>query len=327
MATSVLNISRAVNASFSLGTLSADLNASSSSTENASATSVASSAVDTSYGVVATTVLVIAFSVIILAIVVGNCVVIVAVVCETSLRCVTNYYIVSLSVADLLVGIVVLPFSATYEILGDWVFGSALCVFWTAFDVLVCTASICNLVVISLDRYLAISRPMSYHKWNTKRCAAMMITCVWVLATVICITPLFGFGVREQGIRNQCLLTGGVGYVIFSAAGSFFVPLCGILFMYYRIYVLAGYHTRRIRNERKYMKEISSYYSGAGDARRARESRDVTRADGRRRPTVPTDERRRPEVTTDERRGAEVKREPVRRRRASKTPHSVPPAL
>ncbi|XP_014663606.1 PREDICTED: probable G-protein coupled receptor No9 [Priapulus caudatus] len=102
---------------------------------------------------------------------------------------------------------------------------------------------------------------MSYHKWNTKRCAAMMITCVWVLATVICITPLFGFGVREQGIRNQCLLTGGVGYVIFSAAGSFFVPLCGILFMYYRIYVLAGYHTRRIRNERKYMKEISSYYS------------------------------------------------------------------
>lgn len=90
-----------------------------------------------------------------------------------------------------------------------------------------------------------------------------MITSVWIVATVICITPLFGFGVREQGVKNQCLLTAGAGYTIFSASGSFFVPLLGILFMYYRIYVLALHHTRLIRSERKYMREISSFYSAA----------------------------------------------------------------
>lgn len=106
------------------------------------------------YSVIGSVILVILFVVIILVIVVGNCIVILSVYCENSLRCVTNYYIVSLSMADLLLGIIVLPFSATYQVLGYWIFGPQLCFFWTAFDVLVCTASICNLVVISLDRFV-----------------------------------------------------------------------------------------------------------------------------------------------------------------------------
>lgn len=49
-------------------------------------------------------------------VIVGNCLVIAAVFCSHKLRSVTNFFIVSLAVADLLVGIAVLPFSATWEV-------------------------------------------------------------------------------------------------------------------------------------------------------------------------------------------------------------------
>ena len=49
-------------------------------------------------------------------VIVGNCLVIAAVFWSYKLRSVTNFFIVSLAVADLLVGIAVLPFSATWEV-------------------------------------------------------------------------------------------------------------------------------------------------------------------------------------------------------------------
>lgn len=49
-------------------------------------------------------------------VVVGNCLVIAAVYISSKLRTVTNLFIVSLAVADLMVGVAVLPFSATWEV-------------------------------------------------------------------------------------------------------------------------------------------------------------------------------------------------------------------
>lgn len=49
-------------------------------------------------------------------VIVGNCLVIAAVFCSHKLRSVTNFFIVSLAVADLLVGIAVLPFSSVWEV-------------------------------------------------------------------------------------------------------------------------------------------------------------------------------------------------------------------
>jgi len=49
-------------------------------------------------------------------VIVGNCLVIAAVFISSKLRSVTNLFIVSLAVADLMVGVTVLPFSATWEV-------------------------------------------------------------------------------------------------------------------------------------------------------------------------------------------------------------------
>ena len=57
---------------------------------------------------------------------------------------------------------VVLPFSATYTVFDKWLFGLTWCNIWLAVDVWTCTASIMMLVIISMDRYIAVTRPVTY---------------------------------------------------------------------------------------------------------------------------------------------------------------------
>jgi len=96
-----------------------------------------------------------------LATVLGNVLVVLAVLRESSLHSATNYFITSLAVADCLVGLVVMPFSAIQEAMdGKWIFGADVCDLWHSLDVLASTASILNLCVISLDRYWAILNPV-----------------------------------------------------------------------------------------------------------------------------------------------------------------------
>ena len=85
-------------------------------------------------------------------VVAGNVLVIVAVFSSVKLRSVTNLFIASLAVADLLLGVAVLPFSVTVEVFHTWLFGELWCSVWLAVDVWMSTASILNLCVISLDR-------------------------------------------------------------------------------------------------------------------------------------------------------------------------------
>lgn len=75
-------------------------------------------------------------AVFILSAIVGNILVILSVACNRHLQTVTNYFIVNLAIADLLLSTTVLPFSATLEVLGFWVFGRIFCNIWAAVDVL-----------------------------------------------------------------------------------------------------------------------------------------------------------------------------------------------
>lgn len=135
----------------------------------------------------------------------GNSLVIFAVITTRKLRTVTNVYIVSLACADLLLGISVLPFSISREILHFWPFGTLWCSIWLAIDVLLCTASILNLCAISLDRYLAVTRPIQYPSTMSRKKGKIIVACVWILAFVVCLPPLIGWNDAmdlENGTTN-----------------------------------------------------------------------------------------------------------------------------
>ena len=72
--------------------------------------------------------------------VIGNILVIAAVLLERNLRTPANYLVLSLAVADFLVACLVMPLGAYYEIQGQWSLGDLLCEFWISVDVLCCSA-------------------------------------------------------------------------------------------------------------------------------------------------------------------------------------------
>ncbi len=68
---------------------------------------------------------------------------------------------------------------------GRWVFGADWCDAWHSLDVLASTASILNLCVISLDRYWAITNPISYPCKMSDSRASLLILLVWVCSAAI----------------------------------------------------------------------------------------------------------------------------------------------
>ncbi|TNM90050.1 hypothetical protein fugu_004284 [Takifugu bimaculatus] len=95
--------------------------------------------------------------------VMGNTLVVIAVSVVKKLRQPSNYLLVSLAVADLSVAIVVMPFVIVTDLTGGkWLFGEVFCNIFIGMDVMCCTASIMTLCVISVDRYLGITRPLTY---------------------------------------------------------------------------------------------------------------------------------------------------------------------
>uniref|UniRef100_A0AC35TZU2 G_PROTEIN_RECEP_F1_2 domain-containing protein n=1 Tax=Rhabditophanes sp. KR3021 TaxID=114890 RepID=A0AC35TZU2_9BILA len=175
----------------------------------------------------------------------GNFMVIVAVMLRRRLRTATGYLILSLAVADLLVGMLILPFSMANEILNNfWIFGETWCTFWLTVDIWMSTASIWNLVAISIDRYIAIIKPLNYPMIVTKFRARCIVAAVWIGSFIIC-SPSFILASSNKSLPCKCTpADAGNTYIIFSASSSFFVPMIIVVFVYARIYVAACAATR-----------------------------------------------------------------------------------
>lgn len=117
----------------------------------------------------------------------GNVLVILSIAREKILQNITNFFIVSLAVADLLVAGFVMPFSV-YVLVnwGMWGLPKMVCDFYIALDVVCSTSSIFNLVAISIDRYFAVTSPIKYsiHRDNHAR-AYIIIAVVWFVSLAI----------------------------------------------------------------------------------------------------------------------------------------------
>ncbi|CAH8532454.1 unnamed protein product [Heterobilharzia americana] len=188
---------------------------------------------------------------IIICTVIGNMFVVVAILIDRHLQRVSNYLILSLAIADLMVATLVMPVSALNEVSEKWWLGVPLCDIWTVMDVLCCTASILHLVAIAMDRYWAITR-VDYVRGQNKRPIYIMIIIVWILSLAISLPTRFHTS-RNPSLYNDVLYTGECSinkeyvFTIFSTVVAFYMPMAFLIAIYAKIYRAAR---ERIRKKR-----------------------------------------------------------------------------
>ncbi|XP_008317788.1 histamine H1 receptor [Cynoglossus semilaevis] len=179
-----------------------------------------------------------------------NLLVLYAVRRDKSLHTVGNLYIVSLSVADLIVGATVMPLNVVYLMEDEWKLGHAVCQFWLIMDYVASTASIFSLFILCLDRYRSVRQPLKYLKYRTRGKASVMISGAWLLS-MMWIIPILGWRLfthvdikPEQ--QNQCdtdfrFVT---WFKVITAIFNFYVPSILMLWFYIHIFMAVRQHLR-----------------------------------------------------------------------------------
>uniref|UniRef100_A0A8C3VR87 Histamine H2 receptor n=1 Tax=Catagonus wagneri TaxID=51154 RepID=A0A8C3VR87_9CETA len=185
----------------------------------------------------------------------GNVVVCLAVGLNRRLRSLTNCFIVSLAVTDLLLGLLVLPFSAFYQLSCRWSFGKVFCNIYTSLDVMLCTASILNLFMISLDRYCAVTDPLRYPVLITPVRVAISLVLIWFISITLSFLSIHlewnSSRMDPSGANRttaKCKVQVNLVYGLVDGLVTFYLPLLVMCITYYRIFKIARDQAKRIHN-------------------------------------------------------------------------------
>lgn len=195
----------------------------------------------------------------------ANGVILHCIIKQRSLRTVTNAFIFNLAATDFLLSVLCMPFVLISCIAGRWVFGDIFCIVTGFILSVLCIVSILTLVLISIDRFMAIKRPLKYHDRITVQNSRRMIAFVWVQAALCSALPALGWGKgfafeREESICRPQFSGPTVdnGFTIFLFLTCFVVPFSIIAYTYISILWTAHRQFRRVHNFHK-PKESSGF--------------------------------------------------------------------
>ncbi|KAM4720272.1 adenosine A2a receptor b [Anableps anableps] len=189
----------------------------------------------------------------------GNILVCWSVCLNSNLQSITNFFVVSLAVADIAVGLLAIPFAITISVgfCADF-YG---CLFIACFLLVLTQSSIFSLLAIAVDRYIAIKNPLRYNSLVTGRRAKCIIALCWTLSAGIGLTPMIGWNTGwnstvHSTAKNscpkgltQCLFEKVVplDYMIyFNFFGFVLTPLLVMLVIYINIFMVARRQLRRM---------------------------------------------------------------------------------
>ncbi|XP_022088588.1 muscarinic acetylcholine receptor M3-like isoform X2 [Acanthaster planci] len=192
----------------------------------------------------------------------GNILVMLSFRVERRLQKPSNYFLLSLAAADLIIGMFSMPIYTLYLIMGSWPFGTFVCDLWLSIDYSCSEVSVLNLIMISVDRLWSVRSPAKYRNKMNLRRAVIMIIPTWILPILLYFTSVLGwpyFHIGELRPSDECYVPFLVNSPLFMALSTvvvYWVPLT-ILFLMY------AYIFRIIRNLSR--KKVKSGHRNAPD--------------------------------------------------------------
>ncbi|XP_029013062.2 trace amine-associated receptor 1-like [Betta splendens] len=159
----------------------------------------------------------------------------------------TNLLLLSLAVSDFLVGLIVMPFQI---LLTEpcWLLGDLMCALYYFLAFINISASILNMVLISVDRYVAICDPLHYSTKISQRRVQICVVLCWLYSVFYSFVSLYE-NFKQPGRFNSCygqcviIIVGAVDLVL-----GFVLPISSIIILYVRVFVVAVSQARSMRS-------------------------------------------------------------------------------
>ncbi|XP_012532919.1 dopamine D2-like receptor isoform X3 [Monomorium pharaonis] len=179
------------------------------------------------------------------AIVLGNVLTILAIMWARRLRnVVSNYFILNLAVSDLMVG-VTLPYHLAFYVDSTLHQNKSVCISRFVMFSLACGGSIYNLIVIAIDRYVAIVHPLSYNVYATKRRVLLIIVIAWICTMAVSSIPIYwNCFDTSQTCELETVLPRF--YIVAIQMPAFFLSWIAMFLLYWKIWREAHMHARRM---------------------------------------------------------------------------------
>ncbi|KAM8707005.1 hypothetical protein ACLKA7_011159 [Drosophila subpalustris] len=212
---------------------------------------------------------IILFGVVVVVATGGNLIVVWIVLTTKRMRTVTNYFIVNLSIADAMVSSLNVTFNFYYMLDGDWPFGELYCKVSQFIALLSICASVFTLMAISIDRYVAIMKPLQPRMSKRRNLAIAAV--IWLSSSLISCPMLLFYKTEEvlvsNGTRIVCFPDFPDGkmnhsqmehiYNILIMILTYFLPIVSMTLTYSRIGIelwgsktIGEYTARQVENVR-----------------------------------------------------------------------------
>uniref|UniRef100_A0A673KCP6 G protein-coupled receptor 101 n=1 Tax=Sinocyclocheilus rhinocerous TaxID=307959 RepID=A0A673KCP6_9TELE len=169
----------------------------------------------------------------------GNVVVLLVFQRKPQLLHVANRFVLNLLLADLLQTVLVMPFAIAATVPEVWPLDARLCQALVVLMHLFAFAGVNTIIVVSVDRYLAIIHPLSYPTRMTPHLGTNLIALTWLLSVLQSTPPLYGWGTIEFDRRhNACTVvwSSSYSYSALVSALSFWLPVVIMLCCYWMVF-------------------------------------------------------------------------------------------
>ena len=159
---------------------------------------------------------------------------------------VTNYFVISLAVSDILTAGLVITFKLDSDISNKWKHGEFMCNLFTTLYLLAVPSSVINLCAVTVDRHLVLRMPLRYNSLMPPRRAVLIIACLWIYAIIWACLPVMGWKEELPAVYNgHCYFLSTRQYNITVNIFNFVLPIIFMVVFWLRIYAIVQKHRKR----------------------------------------------------------------------------------